>query len=183
MILLANKDRSRFFLVPSPEAIAPGELELASMTGGRFRLDEAEVSAFQVPEAVAKAYAEQAAASIIGELKGVQDQVGAAMQQARSQVEQASLLKGLDVNNPAHLEQMEELVQDLAGVLPGATKNQALMKDLLATLERMDAGGKTPLEALTEEAAAAQPDEDLSKAISELADLQAQLDQLERDQS
>ncbi len=181
MILLTNNDRSRFFLVPSPEAIAPGELELASMTGGRFRLDEEAVSAFQVPEAVAKAYAEQTAASIMGELSGVQRQVGEAMKQARAQIEGASLLKGVDLDDPQQLKDMEGLARELADVLPGATQNQALMKDLLRTLERLDVGGKTPLEALTEEAAAAQPDADLSKAVAELAELQAQLDAMSLD--
>ncbi len=181
MILLANHDRSRFFLVPSPEAMPHGGLELVSMVGGRYKLDDAAVSAYQVPEAVAKAYAEQAAAGIMGELKGVQDQVGQAMQQARAQVEGASLLKGVNLNNPGQLKQMEGLVQELAAVLPGATENQALMKELLGALEGLDVGGKSPLEALTEEVAASHPDADLSKAVSELAELQAELDAMSVD--
>lgn len=64
MRLYANAARSRFFLLPNAGSLARGALKVTAMTGEVFSVCGAARARFEVPEAVAKAFAEHAAAGM-----------------------------------------------------------------------------------------------------------------------
>ncbi len=65
-IVYVSKARDRYFLVPTAEAIAPGDFEVQSIDGAWTKLDGLALARFEVPEAEAQAVAERRVAILRG---------------------------------------------------------------------------------------------------------------------
>lgn len=192
MILLANEDKTRFFLVAEPAQLPAGGLRVGSLDGRFWTVDEAAVAAFSVPEAVAKAYAKQTVAGIEGEVQAVQAQLGVAMAGMQARLEAFGKAAGLQGDpegwaqqlglsagaqpTEAELEGLVSMATELAATLPSVQHSRT---DAAAMLAKIDArfGGEDQggIGALLSRVG----DEDdpaLKEAVDELAALAAELE-------
>ncbi len=191
MRLYANADRSRFFLLPDAAALARGELKLTAMTGESFSVDGAAAARFEVPEAVAKAFAEHAAAGMASELTDMQIKLAETLGVARAQLNAIGKNAGLGGNpqemlrklgvDPtmepeAALRALAAMTLDLSSELP---KFIAGTLDAQATLGKLDAtlggAGSDPIAALLETVAAPGTSPELQEAARKIAEMQKKL--------
>lgn len=94
MKLLAAADNSRFFLIPDGLVLGKGEMEVKSMTGDRFQASPAILDAYQVPSAVAKAFAEQATSAMAAELVDMQVRLSESMARAQAELRRVTAHAG-----------------------------------------------------------------------------------------
>ena len=145
MVLLTNRDRSRFFLAPDAAALGAGDLELQSMAGDTVRVAADAAAGFEVPEAVARAWAEQHVGELTAALSAARAQFDQMSAEARRQIAELSARGGL--RNPDAIlatlgvdpraapdelvRQLGDLVSRLAGALPDAARGLVALRDQL----------------------------------------------------
>jgi hypothetical protein len=158
MKLLANADKKRFYLVPETAALGPGSEAVIALTGEISRVDARQIAKFEVPEAVAKGYAEEATARLGQDVVDLQLQLSQTMSRAQADLRriaaQAGLggdpqaaLKALGVDPAAEpetairilLEKTRTLATELPAAIEGTLDADAALGRLDATLGQDDA--------------------------------------------
>src|SRR5262245_20130525 len=145
MLLLTTRDRGRFFLAPDAATLGAGELELQSMAGDTVHVAADAAARYEVPEAVARAWAEQHVGELTTALSAARAAFGRTSADARRQIEELSARGGL--RNPDAIlatlgvdpraapdqlvRQLGDLVTRLAGALPDAARDLVALRDQL----------------------------------------------------
>jgi hypothetical protein len=145
MILLSTSDRRRYFLVPDPAALAAGELLVQSMTGESRSISAEAGARYEVPEAVARAWAEEQVGHLGNALAAAREQLDQITADARRDIEPLSRRAGLQdpgkilaalgldpAARPDHvLRQLVELVRRLGAELPDAARDLLALEGVL----------------------------------------------------
>lgn len=191
MKLLASADNRRFFLVPDGLALGRGDLELKSMSGERFSVSAAVVSAYEVPELVAKAYAEQAVSAMGAELVDMQVKLSEGMARAQAELRKVTAQAGLgddprqvlgklgiDPTTPPEqlLVKLAEIARKIGEQAPKVVEGTMSAQDALANLdETLGGGGSGKVEALLNDLAKPSNSPELQEAARRVAELQRKL--------
>lgn len=72
----ANESQDRFFQIPDDATLPAGPLVLRTLSGGRLEVDEAAATAFEIPEALAKALVKEEVAGFARKAAGALSSLG-----------------------------------------------------------------------------------------------------------
>lgn len=193
MTLYASADRKRFFLLPEPHGLPHGDLELGTLAGRSARVDGAAAAAYEIPETVAKAFAEQETARGVAELGDLQLRLGQLLGAAEHKLAGLASAAGLgndprayaaklgidvDKDPDAALRQLAALGRALGQDVEKVVGGTMDARDLLAKMDGLGAGGGTAESAVSSLLdAARQPgmDPGLAAAAEQLAELERKL--------
>jgi hypothetical protein len=191
--LYASADRRHFYLLPEPHGLRSGDAEISTLAGRTARVDLAEAGAYEIPEAVAKVFAEQETARGVAELGDLQlrlgQLLGAAEQRLAGLASAAGLGNdprayaaklGIDVEKDpdAALKQLAALGRALGQDVEKLVAGTIDAKDMLGKLDGLGSGGGTAESAVNSLLdAVRQPGTDpaLAEAAAQLAELEKKL--------
>ncbi|MBM4390430.1 MAG: hypothetical protein FJ090_04870 [Deltaproteobacteria bacterium] len=191
MKLLANADNRRFFLIPDQLALPPGDFELKSMTGDRSRVEADAVTPYEVPEAVAKAFAEQAVSSLGAQLVDMQVRLSEGMAKAEADLRRLTREAGLgddprrvlaragvnpDASQEEQLRRLAEIAAKIGEQAPKIIENTLSAQEALGAIDTT-LGGDTSgsVQAVLADLARPENSPELQAAARRLAELQRKL--------
>lgn len=137
MILLADAEKNRFFLIPDVESLGSGSLELSAPDGTKVQADPERAAAFEVPEAVAKAWADKHMAAMGDELEAVRLQMQEALTHIRALPGQLGVLRGRDLDDVASFEELRATTKEMLDSLPPETRRRPELRHVEQLLENL----------------------------------------------